>query len=209
MANSSGAVQVKSAYVNYPTSNGIDGGWERISVVFTPGTSGTYRAVFGVENSTNIVAAFDDIQLEVGKTQATGNLVQYGSFEFSDETHAANTDDLYWDWTDDTAWIAKGGYAGTNDYIATDDYLGTDNYDATDDYVASVDYDNTPDYNTPDNTPDYDDTPVKTTTKKTTTTQTTTTKTVKNTPDTPDRNTPDRDTPDRNTPDNTPDYDNT
>lgn len=118
------------------------------------------------------------------------------------------------DWTDDTAWIAKGGYAGTNDYIATDDYLGTDNYDATDDYVASVDYDNTPDYNTPDNTPDYDDTPVKTTTKKTTTTQTTTTKTVKNTPDTPDRNTPDRNTPDhntpdRNTPDNTPDYDNT
>lgn len=84
ICSSAGTVQRQSPYVSYPTSNGIDGGWERVSVTYTPTQSGQYRAEIGVENCSNIVAAFDDMQLEAGQAPSTANLLQFGSLETKD-----------------------------------------------------------------------------------------------------------------------------
>ena len=80
-------LEKKSSYVNYLTSNGIDGGWERICLTYTPDESGQYLATMGVEFCSSAVLAFDDLQLEVGDASSTANLVQYGSFE---ETNTSN-----------------------------------------------------------------------------------------------------------------------
>ena len=88
-----------SSYVNYPTSNTIDGGWERVSVTFTPTEGGRYLAAMGVENCTNVVVSFDDVQLETGDANSTANLIQFGSFETTDASSGSALPDgatTYW-----------------------------------------------------------------------------------------------------------------
>ena len=88
-----------SSYVNYPTSNTIDGGWERVSVTFTPAEGGKYLAAMGVENCTNVVVSFDDVQLETGDANSTANLIQFGSFETTDASSGSALPDgatTYW-----------------------------------------------------------------------------------------------------------------
>ena len=79
-------INKKSTYVNYPTSNTIDGGWERVSVTYTPVEDGKYLAAMGVENCTSVVVSFDDLQLETGDASSNANLIQFGSFETVNET---------------------------------------------------------------------------------------------------------------------------
>lgn len=97
ICDNSHASQRKSKYVNYPTANNIDGGWERISVTYTPITPGTYYACLGIECCQNIVAAFDDVQLEEYESKSTANLLQVGSFERRTASSPSTSDTMsFW-----------------------------------------------------------------------------------------------------------------
>ena len=74
------------------TSYGIDKGWERLSLVYTAPVSGQYHVGAELINCANVVAAVDDLQLEIGKTQTTASLLQTGSFDlfYSNETHGSS-----------------------------------------------------------------------------------------------------------------------
>ncbi|MBS1402257.1 MAG: hypothetical protein HPZ79_04635 [Oscillospiraceae bacterium] len=70
----------KSEIIDYRTNPGIENGWERLSVSFTPDTSGVYYLAVGMQGAQGI-AAFDDVQLEVGDTVSSVNLLQNSGFE--------------------------------------------------------------------------------------------------------------------------------
>ena len=70
----------KSELIDYRTNPGIENGWERLSVSFTPDADGAYYLVVGMQGAQGI-AAFDDVQLEVGDTVSSVNLLQNSGFE--------------------------------------------------------------------------------------------------------------------------------
>ena len=51
---------LKSEIVNYTTAPEVDAGWEKISVTFTPDTSGTYSLAF-VQDKADGTAYCDDM----------------------------------------------------------------------------------------------------------------------------------------------------
>lgn len=57
----------------------MDAGWEKISVTFTPDTSGTYSLAF-VQDKADGTAYCDDMQLEAHAAASNANLVQNGTF---------------------------------------------------------------------------------------------------------------------------------
>ena len=69
----------KSELVNYNTVPEVDAGWEKISVTFTPDTSGTYSLAV-VQDRADGVAYCDDMQLEAHAAASNANLVQNGTF---------------------------------------------------------------------------------------------------------------------------------
>ena len=69
----------KSELVNYNTVPEVDSGWEKISVTFTPDTSGTYSLAV-VQDRADGVAYCDDMQLEAHAAASNANLVQNGTF---------------------------------------------------------------------------------------------------------------------------------
>ena len=69
----------KSELVNYNTVPEVDAGWEKISVTFTPDTSGTYSLAV-VQDLADGVAYCDDMQLEAHAAASNANLVQNGTF---------------------------------------------------------------------------------------------------------------------------------
>lgn len=69
----------KSEIVNYTTAPEVDAGWEKISVTFTPDTSGTYSLAF-VQDKADGTAYCDDMQLEAHAAASNANLVQNGTF---------------------------------------------------------------------------------------------------------------------------------
>lgn len=69
----------KSEIVNYTTAPEVDAGWEKISVTFTPDTSGTYSLAF-VQDAADGTAYCDDMQLEAHAAASNANLVQNGTF---------------------------------------------------------------------------------------------------------------------------------
>ena len=69
----------KSEIVNYTTVPEVDSGWEKISVTFTPDTSGTYSLAV-VQDRADGVAYCDDMQLEAHAAASNANLVQNGTF---------------------------------------------------------------------------------------------------------------------------------
>ena len=69
----------KSELVNYNTVPEVDSGWEKISVTFTPDTSGTYSLAV-VQDRADGVAYCDDMQLESHAAASNANLVQNGTF---------------------------------------------------------------------------------------------------------------------------------
>ena len=69
----------KSELVNYNTVPEVDAGWEKISVTFTPDTSGTYSLAV-VQDRADGVAYCDDMQLESHAAASNANLVQNGTF---------------------------------------------------------------------------------------------------------------------------------
>ena len=69
----------KSELVNYNTVPEVDSGWEKISVTFTPDTSGTYSLAV-VQDRADGVAYCDDMQLEAHAAVSNANLVQNGTF---------------------------------------------------------------------------------------------------------------------------------
>ena len=65
--------------VNYKTDSGINGGWERVSLTFTPQVSATYEiGVYDRSMPGNVY--IDDLQLEEGEAPSTHNLLENGSF---------------------------------------------------------------------------------------------------------------------------------
>ena len=70
---------LKSEIVNYTTAPEVDAGWEKISVTFTPDTSGTYSLAF-VQDKADGTAYCDDMQLEAHAAASNANLVQNGTF---------------------------------------------------------------------------------------------------------------------------------
>lgn len=70
----------KSELIDYRTNPSIENGWERLSVSFTPEADGAYYLVVGMQGAQGI-AAFDDVQLEVGDTVSSVNLLQNSGFE--------------------------------------------------------------------------------------------------------------------------------
>lgn len=69
----------KSELVNYNTVPEVDAGWEKISVTFTPDTSGTYSLAV-MQDAADGVAYCDDMQLEAHAAASNANLVQNGTF---------------------------------------------------------------------------------------------------------------------------------
>ena len=69
----------KSELVNYNTVPEVDAGWEKISVTFTPDTSGTYSLAV-VQDRADGIAYCDDMQLEAHAAASNANLVQNGTF---------------------------------------------------------------------------------------------------------------------------------
>ena len=77
--DSSGNTLKASDAITYQTSADIDHGWERVSVSYTPSSSGTFGVAVCVSGSGT--ACCDNMQLEVGSLATSVNLVQSGSFE--------------------------------------------------------------------------------------------------------------------------------
>ena len=69
----------KSEQVNYKTDASINRGWEKISVTFTPETSGTYYMAF-LQDRADGTAYCDDLLLEESEAASEINLVQNGRF---------------------------------------------------------------------------------------------------------------------------------
>lgn len=69
----------KSEQVNYKTDASINRGWEKISVTFTPETSGTYYMAF-LQDRADGTACCDDLLLEESEAASEINLVQNGRF---------------------------------------------------------------------------------------------------------------------------------
>ena len=69
----------KSEQVNYKTDASINRGWEKISVTFTPETSGTYYMAF-LQDRADGTACCDDLLLEESEAASEINLVQNGGF---------------------------------------------------------------------------------------------------------------------------------
>ena len=122
--NDSGAKLKESELINYNTSIDINGGWTRLEVSYTPEVSGWYR-VCAVQRNACTVGAFDDLQLEVNKSDtassgaSTANLVQLGSLELWNGTTADRTQDPVY-WTYDTSKAtpnANGALSGYSMYI--------------------------------------------------------------------------------------------
>lgn len=122
--NDSGATLKESELINYNTSIDINGGWTRLEVSYTPEVSGWYR-VCAVQRNACTVGAFDDLQLEVNKSDtassgaSTANLVQLGSLELWNGTTADRTQAPVY-WTYDTSKAtpnANGALSGYSMYI--------------------------------------------------------------------------------------------
>ena len=64
----------KSELVNYNTVPEVDAGWEKISVTFTPDTSGTYSLAV-VQDRADGVAYCDDMQLEAHAAASNANAI--------------------------------------------------------------------------------------------------------------------------------------
>ena len=69
----------KSERVNYQTDASVSRGWEKVSVTFTPETSGTYYMAF-LQDKADGTAYCDDLLLEKGEAASEINLVQNGRF---------------------------------------------------------------------------------------------------------------------------------
>ncbi len=69
----------KSEQVNYQTDASVSRGWEKVSVTFTPETSGTYYMAF-LQDKADGTAYCDDLLLEKGEAASEINLVQNGRF---------------------------------------------------------------------------------------------------------------------------------
>lgn len=83
--------QWKSLPLNYKTYTVVDGGWMRVSVTFTPKTTGVhYVGVY----SQNMGGTYyvDDFQLEKGETPSAHNLVENGNFQISGYGWTMGTD---------------------------------------------------------------------------------------------------------------------
>jgi len=84
-SNSSYAMIAQSDLINYTTTTSIENGWEKISVTYKPTSSGTYHVGVYI-TGTNGYAFCDDLQLEIGDTASSTNLLQDGSFELSSQS---------------------------------------------------------------------------------------------------------------------------
>ena len=84
--SSSGTVAAVSRVIDYKTDPAIDDGWERLSVTYTPTTSGNYTFKIRLDTPGSTVA-FDDVQLEIGNAAGSFDLVQAGSFESNADTY--------------------------------------------------------------------------------------------------------------------------
>ena len=115
-------IEKKSTYVNYPTSNSIDGGWERVSVTYTPRDSGKYTVIMGVENCSSVVVSYDDLQLEIGEAASTANLIQYGSFETVNDSGTKTTDGAkdFWKIDKDTGFATSAHHGNYSICITGD-----------------------------------------------------------------------------------------
>lgn len=80
--DSAGNYIAKSEVIDYSTSAEIDNGWEKASVTFTVPAGGIYQ-IGAVMDRACLIAACDDLQLEVSDTASTTSLLQNGSFEHS------------------------------------------------------------------------------------------------------------------------------
>ena len=82
--NSENEQVVKGTILQYRTDPVIDGGWQRISVTYTPASSGTYHLQLLWRNAQGTLRA-DDVQLEIGDAPGSYNHVYNGSFENGEE----------------------------------------------------------------------------------------------------------------------------
>ena len=78
--NSGNTEVAKGTILQYRTDPAIDNGWQRLSVTYTPASSGTYRIQLLWRNAQGTLRA-DDAQLEIGDASGSYNHVHNGSFE--------------------------------------------------------------------------------------------------------------------------------
>lgn len=74
--------EVCSKEIDYKTPNTIEDGWERVTLTFTPNTTGSYKVMSTIRDIGNL-CYWDDFQLEEGEAASSYNMVDDGSFETS------------------------------------------------------------------------------------------------------------------------------
>ena len=74
-------INQESEYLNYQSSQEVDGGWVRLSVTFIPPEKGTYTV--GIyNNGAGPYFYVDDVQLERGEAPSNVNLVENGDLQY-------------------------------------------------------------------------------------------------------------------------------